>query len=273
PAGRHRSLDPLGLVGPPHRCDLAGAGPAHPTDRHRSPGRSRHRHPGRPARVALAGAAQPGAIGGGDPVHDPLAGAVRPAGPLHRTDRGHRRDRPGQLHHPDPGPQHRGRPGRRAGRDPGGSHRHGLPAGHALAVFAVSIFEEVVRWFLDPAHWDGTFGIPNRLWEHVQMSFLATLTAAVLALPVGVLLGHYGRFGNLAINVSNVGRALPSFGILVLAVPLFGIGAAPAFIALVALAIPPIVTNSYVGMRDVDPDLQEAARGLGMREHVALLRV
>jgi len=137
----------------------------------------------------------------------------------------------------------------------------------------VSIFEEVVRWFLDPAHWDGTFGIPNRLWEHVQMSFLATLTAAVLALPVGVLLGHYGRFGNLAINVSNVGRALPSFGILVLAVPLFGIGAAPAFIALVALAIPPIVTNSYVGMRDVDPELKEAARGLGMREHVALLRV
>jgi len=106
----------------------------------------------------------------------------------------------------------------------------------------VSIFEEVVRWFLDPAHWDGTFGIPNRLWEHVQMSFLATLTAAVLALPVGVLLGHYGRFGNLAINVSNVGRALPSFGIL-------------------------------VGMRDVDPELREAARGLGMREHVALLRV
>ncbi|TMF89317.1 MAG: ABC transporter permease [Chloroflexi bacterium] len=105
------------------------------------------------------------------------------------------------------------------------------------------------------------------------MSFLATLTAAVLALPVGVLLGHYGRFGNLAINVSNVGRALPSFGILVLAVPLFGIGAAPAFIALVALAIPPIVTNSYVGMRDVDPELKEAARGLGMREHVALLRV
>jgi len=137
----------------------------------------------------------------------------------------------------------------------------------------VRIFEEVVRWFLDPAHWDGTFGIPNRLWEHVQMSFLATLTAAVLALPVGVLLGHYGRFGNLAINVSNVGRALPSFGILVLAVPLFGIGAAPAFIALVALAIPPIVTNSYVGMRDVDPELKEAARGLGMREHVALLRV
>ena len=137
----------------------------------------------------------------------------------------------------------------------------------------MSIFAEVLRWFTDPVHWDGTFGIPNRLWEHVQMSFLATLTAAALALPVGVVLGHYGRGGNLAINVSNLGRAVPSFGILVIAVQLFGIGAPPAFIALVALAVPPIVTNAYVGMRDVDPELKEAARGLGMREHITLLRV
>jgi osmoprotectant transport system permease protein len=137
----------------------------------------------------------------------------------------------------------------------------------------MTIFVQVAQWFADPAHWDGTFGVPNRLLEHVQMSFLATLTAAALALPVGVILGHYGRGGNLAINISNVGRAVPSFGILVIAVQLFGIGAPPAFIALVALAIPPIVTNSYVGMRDVDPELREAARGLGMREHVQLLRV
>lgn len=137
----------------------------------------------------------------------------------------------------------------------------------------MSIFAEVLGWFADPVHWDGTFGIPNRLWEHVQMSFLATLTAAALALPVGVVLGHYGRGGNLAINVSNLGRAVPSFGILVIAVQLFGIGAPPAFIALVALAVPPIVTNAYVGMRDVDPELKEAARGLGMREHITLLRV
>jgi len=137
----------------------------------------------------------------------------------------------------------------------------------------LSIFAEVLGWFADPVHWDGTFGIPNRLWEHVQMSFLATLTAAALALPVGVVLGHYGRGGNLAINVSNLGRAVPSFGILVIAVQLFGIGAPPAFIALVALAVPPIVTNAYVGMRDVDPELKEAARGLGMREHITLLRV
>jgi osmoprotectant transport system permease protein len=137
----------------------------------------------------------------------------------------------------------------------------------------MTIFGEVARWFADPAHWEGSFGIPNRLWEHVQMSVLATLAAAALALPVGIVLGHYGRGGNLAMNVSNLGRAIPSFAILVFAVQLFGIGAVPAFIALVALAVPPIITNAYVGMRDVDPELREAARGLGMREHVQVLRV
>ncbi len=137
----------------------------------------------------------------------------------------------------------------------------------------MSIFGEVLSWFADPAHWEGSFGIPARLWEHVQMSVLATLAAAALALPVGIVLGHYGRGGNLAMNVSNVGRAVPSFAILVFAVQLFGIGAVPAFIALVALAVPPIITNAYVGMRDVDPELREAARGLGMREHVQVLRI
>jgi osmoprotectant transport system permease protein len=137
----------------------------------------------------------------------------------------------------------------------------------------VTIFGEVTRWFADPAHWSGSFGIPNRLWEHLQMSVLATLAAAAIALPVGIVLGHYGRGGNVAMNVSNVGRAVPSFAILVFAVQLFGIGAVPAFIALVALAVPPIITNAYVGMRDVDPELREAARGLGMRERVQVLRV
>ena len=91
------------------------------------------------------------------------------------------------------------------------------------------------------------------------------LVAAAAALPIGVILGHFGRFGNVAINISNVGRAIPSFALLVLAVEAIGIGAIPAFIALVALGIPPIVTNSYLGMREVDPDVREAAVGMGMR--------
>jgi osmoprotectant transport system permease protein len=107
-------------------------------------------------------------------------------------------------------------------------------------------------------------GIPNRLLEHTSMSAAATLVAAAIALPVGLALGHYGRGGALAINVSNIGRAIPSFAILVVAVQLLGIGAKPAFIALVALGVPPILTNTYVGMREVSPELRENATGLGM---------
>jgi osmoprotectant transport system permease protein len=137
----------------------------------------------------------------------------------------------------------------------------------------MTFLANVVRWFLDPAHWHGDFGIPNRIEEHVLMSLAATAAAAVIALPIGLALGHYGRGGAVAINISNVGRALPSFAILVLAVQVVGIGPKPAFLALVALAIPPMVTNSFVGMRDVDAQLRDAARGLGMSGLRVLLRV
>ncbi|HEY4025116.1 MAG TPA: ABC transporter permease [Candidatus Dormibacteraeota bacterium] len=130
----------------------------------------------------------------------------------------------------------------------------------------MSFLLDVARWFLDGSHWQGSGGIPARLEEHVLMSLAAAGTAAVIALPIGLVLGHLGRGGALAINVSNVGRALPSFAILVLAVQVVGIGPKPAFLALVALAIPPMVTNAFVGMRDVDPELRDAARGLGMHE-------
>jgi osmoprotectant transport system permease protein len=87
------------------------------------------------------------------------------------------------------------------------------------------------------------------------------------------VLGHYGRGGALAINVSNIGRAIPSFALLVLFLQLTGLGAIPAFLALVALAIPPIVTNGYVGMRNVDAGLLDAARGIGMRADQILIKV
>lgn len=132
---------------------------------------------------------------------------------------------------------------------------------------------QVARWFLDGAHWQGDGGIPHRLLEHVTMSGASLLAAALIALPIGIVLGHFGRGGNLAINLSNIGRAVPSFALLVIAVELVGIGAVPAFVALVALGIPPIVTNSYIGMREVDADVREAARGMGMRGRMVLQRV
>jgi osmoprotectant transport system permease protein len=137
----------------------------------------------------------------------------------------------------------------------------------------MSFLLDVVRWFLNPAHWQGDGGIPHRVEEHVVMSLAAIAVSALIALPIGLTLGHVGRGGPLAINVSNVGRALPSFAILVVAVQVVGIGATPAFLALVALAIPPMVTNAFVGMRDVDPQLRDAARGLGMSGLRVLTRV
>ncbi len=146
----------------------------------------------------------------------------------------------------------------------------------------MSFIGQVVQWFLNPSQWQGDGGIPHRTFEHLVMSGISVVVAALIALPIGIAIGHFGRGGNLAINISNIGRAIPSFALLVLAAQFFGIaaaaqivgfGAVPAFVALVALAIPPMVTNSYVGMREVDPDVREAARGMGMRERAVLLRV
>lgn len=131
----------------------------------------------------------------------------------------------------------------------------------------------VAAWFLDPAHWAGTHGVPARLVEHLAISGTAIGAALLIALPVGIGLGHWGRFGDLAINISNLGRALPSFAILVIAFEVFGLGDYPAFVALTLLAIPPVVTNSFIAVRDVDREVREAARGMGMRESRLLVEV
>ena len=137
----------------------------------------------------------------------------------------------------------------------------------------MNVLVRVAEWFTNPAHWSGSDGIPTRLAEHLEISAESVLIGTVIALPIGIVLGHYGRFGNLAINISNVGRAIPSFALLVLSFQIFGLGLTPIIISLTALAIPPMVTNSYVALREVDPDIKEAARGMGYRELAQILRV
>ncbi|MGI8776568.1 MAG: ABC transporter permease [Acidimicrobiales bacterium] len=137
----------------------------------------------------------------------------------------------------------------------------------------MTFFGQVVRWFTTAAHWHGSNGIPRRLSEHLVMCGAAMLTAMVAALPTGILLGHVNRLGGLIINLANVGRAIPSFAILVVATQVVGIGALPAFCALVALAVPPMVTNSFIGVREVDDRVREAARGMGMTGRQVLGRV
>jgi osmoprotectant transport system permease protein len=125
---------------------------------------------------------------------------------------------------------------------------------------------EVWTWFTDPANWEGSFGIPVRAAEHLRISAIPLLIAAAIALPAGVAIGHFRRFEFAVVTIANLGRAIPSFGLLLIFVTLLGLGDAPITIALTLLAIPPIVTNTYVGVREVDPDTMEAARGMGMSE-------
>jgi osmoprotectant transport system permease protein len=137
----------------------------------------------------------------------------------------------------------------------------------------VNFLGDVFDWFTTGANWTGAAGVLHRSWEHVWISGVSVVLALAIALPIGLILGHLGRGGFFAVNVSNVGRAIPSFGLLVLAVEVFGIGSTPAYVALVALAVPPIVTNTYVGIREVDRDVREAARGMGMSGSQMLARI
>jgi osmoprotectant transport system permease protein len=142
----------------------------------------------------------------------------------------------------------------------------------------MSFFNEVAAWLTDPSHWTGSDGIPIRLGEHLLLSAVITLAAVAIALPIGVVSGHSGRGGFLAINVANFGRAIPSMALLALAFPLalslkLGFGFWPTVMAIVPLGIPPILTNSYVAIREVDRDIVEAARGMGLREFQVLRSV
>lgn len=134
----------------------------------------------------------------------------------------------------------------------------------------MSALSDAFAFLSDPANWSGTSGIPARLFEHLQISLYAVLIAAVIALPVGLLIGHARRGEFAAVSIGNLGRALPSFGILGIVFPFTlrylpgSIGFAATLIAVTLLAIPPILLNSYVGVQNVDDDAVEAARGMGM---------
>jgi osmoprotectant transport system permease protein len=128
----------------------------------------------------------------------------------------------------------------------------------------MNVLGGILAWFADPAHWSGADGVPVRVAEHLGYCLLATAVATLIALPLGVILGHTGKGGSLAINVSNAGRAIPTFGIVLLAFLVAGAGLLPITVALVLLAVPPILTNTYVAVRGIDRELRDAAEGMGM---------
>ncbi|MFJ9902317.1 ABC transporter permease [Streptomyces sp. NPDC101152] len=137
----------------------------------------------------------------------------------------------------------------------------------------MNVLHFINSFFSDSAHWHGYDGIPTRLREHIQYSLIALAVAAAIGLPVGLLTGHTGRGGNTVALIATAGRALPSFGLLVLMFVLLGLGLTPVMIPLVVLAVPPILVTTYEAVRSVDPSPVDAARGMGMAEPRVLFQV
>jgi len=139
-------------------------------------------------------------------------------------------------------------------------------------------FSQVPGWIT--SHWSGSEGVSARLVQHIELSFISLAIALLIAVPVGLWVGHRRRFEFLAVSTANIGRAIPSFAVLVLVfvfmvnvIPGIAFGPGPTVVALTLLAIPPILTNTYVGVQSVDPDTVEAARGMGLREREVLTRL
>jgi osmoprotectant transport system permease protein len=146
--------------------------------------------------------------------------------------------------------------GEGVGRE-GGGHVNGLLEG--------------LQWLVDPGNWSGVDGIPARVWEHVQLSVIALVIATLIAVPIGLWIGHTRRGQFWTVQFANVGRSIPSLAVLsimfLIAVkefPSLAFGFLPTIVALTLLGIPVILINTYVGIQQVDPDSVEAARGMGM---------
>lgn len=133
---------------------------------------------------------------------------------------------------------------------------------------------DAIAWFADGDNWTGAGGVPTLFVEHMGLTLASLGLACLVALPLAVWLGHVGRGGVLAIQISNIGRAVPTLAVLVIFVlsPL-GRSTLSAVLAFTLFAIPPILTNAYVGMREVDRGAVEAARGMGMTGWQVLQRV
>ncbi|MER6922400.1 MULTISPECIES: ABC transporter permease [Streptomyces] len=131
------------------------------------------------------------------------------------------------------------------------------------------------RWLTDPAHWSGDDGIAHRLVQHLVLTVVCLAVSCLIALPVALVLGHLGKGGALAVNLANVGRAVPTFAVLVLLLltPVGRWGEGPTVVALVLFAVPPLLTNAYVGIREVDRSVVRAARGMGMTGRQTLFHV
>jgi osmoprotectant transport system permease protein len=128
-------------------------------------------------------------------------------------------------------------------------------------------------WLRSGQQWHGADGIPIRVLEHLGYTGLSLLIAVAIAVPLGVLIGHTGRGAFAVVSMANVWRSIPTLGLLILMVVWLGFSPLTWLVPLVALGIPPILVNSYEGIRGVDDDLRDAARGMGMTGWQVLVKV
>ncbi|WP_290500384.1 ABC transporter permease [Kocuria sp. UBA5001] len=137
----------------------------------------------------------------------------------------------------------------------------------------MSLVADAAQFLTDPASWSGPSGIPQRLLEHVGYSALTMVIALAVAVPLGLWVGHTRRGGGVVVGLAGALRALPTLGLLTLFTLLMGLGLLPPILALVLLAVPPILSGTYSGIAAVSPALVDAARSMGMTERQVLTRV
>jgi osmoprotectant transport system permease protein len=137
----------------------------------------------------------------------------------------------------------------------------------------MSFIERAVSYLLTGANWTGPTGLAARILEHLEYTAMAVAASALIAIPLGMLIGHTGRGAVLVVGGVNGLRALPTLGVLLLGVLQFGLGLGPPIVALMLLGIPSLLAGTYAGIANVDPVVVDAARAMGMTESQVLLRV
>jgi len=137
----------------------------------------------------------------------------------------------------------------------------------------MSIFRDVWQWFSLPENWLGAEGLLSRLQEHIYYVSLSIVIASVIALPLGVLLANYRKGAQVAMGIFNVGRALPSLGVVILAIMVIGYDTVTVIFALVAMSVPLILTNTIVGIQQVESTLRSSAASMGLRRWQIFLQV
>jgi osmoprotectant transport system permease protein len=137
----------------------------------------------------------------------------------------------------------------------------------------MNFVQEAISYLLTAGNWSGPVGLATRIAEHLQYTALAVGGSALIAVPLGMLIGHTGRGTLLVVGLVNGLRALPTLGVLLLGVLIFGLGLGPPLVALMLLGVPSLLAGTYAGIASVEPTVIDAARAMGMTEAQVLLRV